>query len=111
MVGEQVIAIETVKLSFTLDISITHFSLNNRYSRSDKIAPRTFNVNPLLGYAKLKDDRVKRQSNPDTIALCPTQAQYIAPKAALNNQGNWMYVVNFPGQNKYTQLVKSEKCL
>ncbi|XP_025270980.1 uncharacterized protein LOC105258877 isoform X4 [Camponotus floridanus] len=85
--------------------------LANRYSRSDKIAPRTYNVNPLLEYAKLKDDRVKRQSNPDVIALCPTQAQYIAPKAALNNQGNWMYVVNLPGQNKYTQLVKSERCL
>ncbi|XP_070158872.1 protein spaetzle 5 [Polyergus mexicanus] len=85
--------------------------LANRYSRSDKIASRTLNVNPLLGYAKLEDDRVKRQSNPDAIALCPTQAQYIAPKAALNNQGNWMYVVNLPGQNKYTQLVKSEKCL
>jgi len=69
-------------------------------------------VNPLLGYAKLKNDRVKRQSNPDAIALCPTQAQYIAPRAALNNQGNWMYVVNLSEQrDKYTQLVKSEKCL
>ncbi|EZA50424.1 Protein spaetzle [Ooceraea biroi] len=86
--------------------------LTNRYSRSDKIAPRTYRVNPLLGYAKLKGDRVKRQSNPDAIALCRTQTQYIAPRAALNNQGNWMYVVNLPGQNdKYTQLVKSEKCL
>ncbi|KAH0955742.1 hypothetical protein HN011_003045 [Eciton burchellii] len=86
--------------------------LTNRYSRSNKIAPRTYRVNPLLGYAKLKGDRVKRQSNPDAIALCPTQAQYIAPRAALNNQGNWMYVVNLSEQrDKYTQLVKSEKCL
>ncbi|XP_011648078.1 protein spaetzle 5 isoform X1 [Pogonomyrmex barbatus] len=86
--------------------------LTKRYSRSDKISPRTYSVNPLLGYAKFKHDRVKRQSNnPDAIALCPTQAQYIAPRAALNKQGNWMYVVNLPGQNKYSQLVRSEKCV
>lgn len=68
----------------------------------------------MWGYAKVKGDRVKRQSgsNPDAIDLCPIQTQYIAPRAALNNQGNWMYVVNLPGQSdKYTQLVKSEKCL
>ncbi|XP_012219643.1 protein spaetzle 5-like isoform X2 [Linepithema humile] len=85
--------------------------LTNRYLRNDKIAPRTYHVNPLLGYGKLKGDRVKRQSNTDAITICPTQEQYIAPRAALNNQGNWMYVVNLPGQERYTQLVKSEKCL
>ncbi|XP_011150186.1 protein spaetzle 5 isoform X2 [Harpegnathos saltator] len=87
--------------------------LTNRYSRSDKMAPRTYRVNPLLSYAKSKSsDRVKRQSNADTVVLCPTQAQYIVPRAALNNQGNWMYIVNLSDQdNKYTQLVKSEKCL
>lgn len=86
--------------------------MHDRYSQSNKIAPRTYRVNPLLGYAKSKSsDRVKRQVNPDAIALCPTQSQYIIPRAALNNQGNWMYIVNLPDQNKYTQLVKSEKCL
>lgn len=87
-------------------------TLHDRYSRSDKIAPRTYRVNPLLGYAKSKSsDRVKRQANPDAIVLCPTQEQYIVPRAALNNQGNWMYIVNLADQDKYTQLVKSEKCL
>ncbi|XP_012531766.1 protein spaetzle 5 isoform X2 [Monomorium pharaonis] len=85
--------------------------LTNRYSQSNKIAPRSYNVNPLLGYAKPKGDRVKRQSDPDAIILCPTRAQYIAPQAALNKQGNWMYVVNLPEQNKYTQFVRSETCL
>ncbi|XP_032688599.1 protein spaetzle 5-like [Odontomachus brunneus] len=87
--------------------------LTNRYSRGDKVAPRTYRMNPLLGYVKSKSsDRVKRQMNADAIALCPTQSQYIVPRAALNNQGNWMYIVNLPNQdNKYTQLVKSEKCL
>lgn len=69
-------------------------------------------MNPLLVHTKLKDARMRRQSNPDIISLCPTEAQYIAPRAALNNQGNWMYIVNLPGQNdRYTQLVRSEKCL
>ncbi|XP_012055864.1 PREDICTED: uncharacterized protein LOC105618944 [Atta cephalotes] len=85
--------------------------LTNRYSRGDKITPRSYSVNPLLGYAKLKADRVKRQSDSEIISLCPTRAQYIAPRAALNKQGNWMYVVNIPEQNKYSQLVRSEKCL
>ncbi|XP_011869216.1 PREDICTED: uncharacterized protein LOC105562764 [Vollenhovia emeryi] len=85
--------------------------LTNRYSRSDKVAPRSYSVNPLLSYAKLKGDRVKRQSDPEIIPLCPTREQYIAPRAALNKEGNWMYVVNIPGQDKYTQLVRSEKCL
>ncbi|XP_014486809.1 PREDICTED: uncharacterized protein LOC106750761 isoform X3 [Dinoponera quadriceps] len=87
--------------------------LTNSYSRSDKIAPRTYRVNPLLGYAKSKSSgRVKRQIKADAIVLCPTEGQYIIPRAALNNQGNWMYIVNLPEQNnKHTQLVKSEKCL
>ncbi|XP_070527568.1 protein spaetzle 5 isoform X2 [Cardiocondyla obscurior] len=87
--------------------------LMNRYSQSDKVAPRSYSVNPLLSYAKLKDDRVKRQSDPgpEVIPLCPTRTQYVGPQAALNKQGNWMYVVNIPGQDKYMQLVKSVICL
>ncbi|XP_011167304.1 protein spaetzle 5 isoform X2 [Solenopsis invicta] len=86
--------------------------LTNRYSRGGKLTARSYSVNPLLGYAKLKGDRVKRQSDPEAISLCPTRAQYIAPRAALNKEGNWMYVVNLPEQrNKYSQLVRSETCL
>ncbi|KAG8232103.1 hypothetical protein J437_LFUL012301 [Ladona fulva] len=56
--------------------------------------------------------REKRQSNQgNTIKLCPTNFQYIMPKAALNNRGNWMYVVNLNEVNdRYTQLVRSETC-
>ncbi|KAJ8960878.1 hypothetical protein NQ318_020177, partial [Aromia moschata] len=55
-------------------------------------------------------DRRKRQS-PGTETLCQVRSQYIVPKAALNNKGNWMYVVNMPEvDNRYTQLVKSETC-
>ena len=82
-----------------------------RYARSSKIAPRTSYENPLLKYSKLSKTRNKRQSNLDAIPLCPTETQYITPRAALNNQGNWMYVVNLQeNDRKYSQVVKSEKC-
>ncbi|XP_017888382.1 protein spaetzle 5 [Ceratina calcarata] len=81
----------------------------NRPSRNDRVAPRSLFENPLLKYSKLSKERKKRQS--DTIPLCPTESQYITPRAALNNQGNWMYVVNLSDQNqKYSQVVKSERC-
>ncbi|KAK2586856.1 hypothetical protein KPH14_009794 [Odynerus spinipes] len=84
---------------------------SNRYVRSNKVAPSTLHENPLLQYASLKTERTKRQANADSVVLCPTEAQYILPKAALNNRGNWMYVVNLSEQNeKYSQAVKSEKC-
>ncbi|KAK9309791.1 hypothetical protein QLX08_000614 [Tetragonisca angustula] len=83
----------------------------NRYVRSSKAPPRTLYENPLLKYGKSSKERNKRQSNPDAIPLCPTETQYITPRAALNNQGNWMYVVNLQDKNrKYSQVVKSEKC-
>lgn len=76
------------------------------------MAPRTFHENPLLQYVNLKTERNKRQVNTDTVALCPTKEQYITPQAALNDRGNWRYVVNLAEQdNKYSQLVKIELCL
>ncbi|XP_031841490.1 spatzle 5 Toll-1 receptor isoform X2 [Nomia melanderi] len=82
-----------------------------RYTRDSKTAPRTAYENPLLRYSKLSKERQKRQSNnPETIHLCPTVAKYISPRAALNNQGNWMYVVNLP-DDKYSQVVRSETCM
>ncbi|XP_015609174.1 protein spaetzle 5 isoform X1 [Cephus cinctus] len=86
---------------------------SNRYVRGSDgvVAPRSQRENPLLEFAKLKKDRTKRQANSQATALCPTNSQYIMPKAALNNKGNWMYVVNLQEQgNRYTQLVRSETC-
>ncbi|CAK9831671.1 Protein spaetzle 5 [Anthophora retusa] len=83
----------------------------NRYTRNSKVTPRTVYENPLLRYSKLNKNRKRRQTNLDTISLCPTEAQYITPRAALNNQGNWMYVVNIQEPNqKYSQVVRSERC-
>lgn len=73
----------------------------------------TVTKNPFVG-GRL--DRKKRQSNNDAAGgeqLCPTRSQFIMPRAALNKQGNWMYVVNM-GQTmeaQYSQLVKSEICV
>ncbi|XP_069674271.1 protein spaetzle 5-like isoform X2 [Periplaneta americana] len=43
--------------------------------------------------------------------LCPTRTEFIMPKAAMNNRGNWMYVVNLNEvDDRYTQLVGTETC-
>ncbi|XP_056631099.1 protein spaetzle 5 [Diorhabda sublineata] len=57
--------------------------------------------------------RKKRQSLPGRQqTLCQVRTQYITPRAALNNKGNWMYVVNMAEvDNRVTQLVKSETCV
>lgn len=56
-------------------------------------------------------NRARRQTQSGE-QLCQFRTQYIMPRAALNNKGNWMYIVNMPEvDNKYTQLVKSETCL
>ncbi|XP_014289447.1 protein spaetzle 5 [Halyomorpha halys] len=53
--------------------------------------------------------RKKRQAS-SSISLCPTNSQFVTPKAALNNQGNWMYIVNQDSNARYTQLVLAETC-
>uniref|UniRef100_A0A1B6DZ39 Spaetzle domain-containing protein n=2 Tax=Clastoptera arizonana TaxID=38151 RepID=A0A1B6DZ39_9HEMI len=59
-----------------------------------------------------KKKRNKRQSASGEIQLCPTRSRFIMPKAALNSQGNWMYVVNLErDQNRFTQEVRSEVCV
>ncbi|VEN52009.1 unnamed protein product [Callosobruchus maculatus] len=55
--------------------------------------------------------RRKRQSGVNGEQLCAATSNYIVPKAALNNKGNWMYVVNMPEvDNRASQLVKTETC-
>ncbi|XP_012272420.1 protein spaetzle 5 [Orussus abietinus] len=78
---------------------------SNRYVRG------TRRTNPLLEFASLGKQREKRQAFNQPIPLCPVNPQYITPKAALNNKGNWMYVVNLQEQDeRYTQTVRSETC-
>ncbi|KAJ8670315.1 hypothetical protein QAD02_001574 [Eretmocerus hayati] len=67
--------------------------------------------NPLLNFAEQERNRARRQSDSNAVSICPTRSQFVMPKAALNNQGKWMYVVNLEEQAKYSQLVKSEVCI
>lgn len=55
-----------------------------------------------------KHSRPKRQAAP-FLELCNTRSEFVSPKAALNNQGNWKYVVNLE-DTQYTQLVQSVVC-
>ncbi|XP_012261687.2 protein spaetzle 5 isoform X1 [Athalia rosae] len=93
----------------------------NRYVRSHErnVVPkkrrpsRSLRKNPLLDFASGIKIRTRRQANASvqSTSLCLTNSQYIMPKAALNNRGNWMYVVNLQEQGDgYTQLVRSETC-
>ncbi|XP_046393934.1 protein spaetzle 5 [Ischnura elegans] len=79
-----------------------------RFSRSVDVQPKSGE-----GEEEKKSSRPKRQSaSANTQKLCPTNAQFIMPKAAMNNRGNWMYVVNLNEvSDRYTQLVRSETCV
>lgn len=87
--------------------------LSRRHTRNNKEASRTMYENPLLEYSKNKQNRHKRQfsSSSESIMICPTTPGYITPKAALNNQGNWKYIVNFKEKDEsYSQIIRSEVC-
>ncbi|XP_075233069.1 protein spaetzle 5-like [Lycorma delicatula] len=80
---------------------INHNSWWKRYTRSQGSSADD----------KLRNRRqANGQTNGTTTQLCPTRSQFVMPKAALNNKGNWMYVVNLD-QDRYTQLVRSETCM
>lgn len=77
------------------------YFLWNRYTRSQRSSADD----------KLRNHRqANGQTNGTTMQLCPTRSQFVMPKTALNNKGNWMYVVNLD-QDRYTQLVRSETCM
>ncbi|XP_044007212.1 neurotrophin 1 [Aphidius gifuensis] len=81
----------------------------SKFERSTSFA--TFYQHPDWWTTSKQRGRKKRQSSSDTISLCETRTQYIAPRAALNNRGNWMYIVNIAdSKEKHSQLVKSEIC-
>ncbi|XP_033219054.1 protein spaetzle 5 [Belonocnema kinseyi] len=84
----------------------------NRFARENEVgvASRTRRKNPLLEFTNKKNDRAKRQ-NQNVISICPTEPNFLTPRAALNNQGNWMFVVNVEEMDKkYSQVIMSEVC-
>ncbi|XP_053602871.1 protein spaetzle 5 [Plodia interpunctella] len=60
-----------------------------------------------LASAETEAERPRRQAA-NTVDLCRIRTEYITPRAALNNKGNWRYVVNMP--DNMTQLVRAEIC-
>ncbi|XP_026750974.2 protein spaetzle 5 isoform X1 [Galleria mellonella] len=60
-----------------------------------------------LASAETSAERPRRQAA-NTQELCRVRTEYITPRAALNNKGNWRYVVNMP--DNMTQLVRAEIC-
>ncbi|CAB3243451.1 unnamed protein product [Arctia plantaginis] len=62
-----------------------------------------------LGLANedLSAERPRRQA-PDQQELCSVRTEFTNPRAALNNKGNWKYVVNMP--DSMSQLVRTEIC-
>lgn len=90
--------------------SINLFRL--RKVRSVNLKKRIYYFNTLDQKNETKiGHKQKRQSTLTSQVLCQTVTNYIMPRAALNNKGNWMYVVNLPEvDRKYSQLVKSETC-
>uniref|UniRef100_A0A336LM98 CSON014426 protein n=1 Tax=Culicoides sonorensis TaxID=179676 RepID=A0A336LM98_CULSO len=73
-----------------------------RYPRS--IKKSKINQNETMSH----NSRTKRQIAFGREQLCQVRTQFVNPQAALNTQGNWMYVIN-QGQQA-TQLVKTEVC-
>ncbi|XP_072940794.1 protein spaetzle 5-like isoform X2 [Epargyreus clarus] len=61
-----------------------------------------------LASAESTAERPRRQAA-TTEQLCRSRTQYVTPRAALNNKGNWRYVVNMP--DNMTQLVRAEICM
>ncbi|XP_049821973.1 protein spaetzle 5 isoform X2 [Aethina tumida] len=81
-----------------------------RFKRSQQILDKNFQN--LSSNKTLTIERRRRQANLSGEPLCRSRSQFIMPRAALNNKGNWMYIVNMPEvDNRYTQLVRSESCV
>ncbi|XP_067001410.1 protein spaetzle 5 isoform X2 [Anabrus simplex] len=84
-----------------------------RYARSNSKAEGNAGTNPTHQQPQTPA-RQRRQAdgNQNQNQLCPTRKNFIMPKAAMNNQGNWMYVVNLPEvDDRLTQLVGTEQCV
>lgn len=75
--------------------------------RSPRSAETNQNVTTITTNITTKS-RTKRQIAFGREQLCQVRTQFVNPQAALNTQGNWMYVIN-QGQQA-TQLVKTEVC-
>lgn len=83
-----------------------------RFQRSIPSTPVAVNRTKIIleteGVSASHRNRTRRQIAFGRQQLCETRTQFVQPQAALNKQGNWMFVVN--QGNEVTQLVKTEVC-
>lgn len=85
----------------------------NRFTRENDmdLLSRTRRKNPLLEFVNNKNVQRKKRQDNNAISICPTTTKFVYPRAALNNQGNWMYIVNTEEiTKKHSQIIRSEVC-
>ncbi|XP_064100105.1 protein spaetzle 5-like isoform X3 [Macrobrachium nipponense] len=74
--------------------------------------PSHFYDQPTPSRGIVRSGSLRRQKRQTTTDLCPYESEYIMPRAALNNKGDWMFLVNVNEvSSEYTQLVESKKCI
>ncbi|CAG0920217.1 unnamed protein product [Notodromas monacha] len=100
-------------------VSMNDFLVSNKFKNSHmayntwmahtNVTNRRIPFNPQIHNMQGKH-RYKRQSD-GGIDLCPTSGSFVQPKAAMNAQGNWKYVVNLgETASRFVQLVRAEIC-
>lgn len=75
-------------------------------------APSRSPPKPQPWWRKIMRSSRRRQKRQASSELCPYDEDYIMPKAALNNKGTWMFLVNMEDVSpQYTQKVQTKKCI
>ena len=70
-----------------------------------------FNVNGYGNYHQQNLGRYKRQINEDANEICSSRTILVEPKAALNDRGQWKYIINLAEKDpRLKQAIKVEVC-
>lgn len=115
MISYHLLCVDSIKSRYTRDISKKQ--VNAVLESDQKKATMSRGQSQFLSQLEQRNEteflsssngtRSKRQTF-GRRALCEVNTQFVMPQAALNNKGNWMYVIN---QNDVSrQLVKTETC-
>ncbi|KAG0712591.1 Protein spaetzle 5 [Chionoecetes opilio] len=60
----------------------------------------------------MRSSRRRHKRQLSSMELCAYEEDYIMPRAALNNKGTWMFLVNMEEESpQYTQAVQTKKCI
>ncbi|XP_063218561.1 protein spaetzle 5 [Bacillus rossius redtenbacheri] len=97
-----------------LQPSLPQYSPDDWWTRYARSNTNSEGNNGVSSSWNLSGGRKRRQAagSGNQNTLCPTTTSFVTPKAAMNKEGNWMYVVNVPEvDDRYTQLVGTETCV